>query len=62
MRLLTSEIGEAADHPRQIERVGAIARLFEAFGIQIDEDPNPKRKQPGLSTELPLQFVSNSRD
>ncbi len=61
-RLLAAEIGNAENHPRNIELVGAIARLFESAGLEIDEDTASKRKQPGLSTGLPLQFVATDRD
>ena len=61
-RLLAAEIGDAENHPRNIELVGAIARLFESVGLEIDEDTASKRKQPDLSTGLPLQFVTIDRD
>lgn len=59
---LSHAIADADDRPRAIELTGAISRLFEAAGFVIDADAPDKRKQPGLSTGLPLQFVSNSRD
>lgn len=60
--LLAAEIGDPEDRPRRIELTGAIARLFESAGLQIDGGPMPKRKQPGPSTGLPLQFVATDRD
>lgn len=62
VHLLAAEIGDPEDRPRSIELVSAIARLFESAGLQIDGDPVFKRKQPGLSTGLPLQFVATDRD
>lgn len=62
VHLLAAEIGDPEDRPRSIELVSAIARLFESAGLQIDGDPVFKRKQPGLSTGLPLQFVTTDRD
>ena len=60
--LIAAQIGDLDDRPRNIELVGAIARLFESAGLEIDGDAAPKRKQPGLSTGLPLQFVATDRD
>ena len=61
-RLLATEIGDSEDRARSIELTGAIARLFESAGLHIDCDPASKWKQPGLSTGLPLQFVTTDRD
>lgn len=62
IRSLAAEIAATDNRPQNIELVGAIARLFEAAGIAIEHDGIPKRKQPGLSTGLPLQFVATDRD
>lgn len=42
VRLLAVEIGDPADRPRNIELVGAIARLFESAGLPIDGSATPK--------------------
>ena len=60
--VIAAELGDPEDRPRAIELTGAIARLFESAGLEIDGHPIPKRKQPGLSTGLPLQFVATDRD
>jgi len=54
-------VAGADGRPRTIKLTGAIARLFEAAGLPVDSDLADKRKQPGLSTGLPHQFVSNGR-
>jgi hypothetical protein len=54
-------IAGADDRPRAIELTGAIARLFESAGLPVDSDLPGKKKQPGLSTGLSHQFVSNDR-
>lgn len=61
IRTLSLAIAGADDRPRAIELTGAIARLFESAGLPVDSDLPGKRKQPGLSTGLPHQFVSNDR-
>ena len=62
VHLLAAEIGDTKDRARNIELVGALARLFESAGLPVDGNQTPKRKQPGLSTGLPLQFVPTDRD
>lgn len=62
IRLLAAEIGDPEDRARTIELTGAIVRLFESVGLQVDENRTPKRKQPGLATGLPLQFVATDRN
>jgi hypothetical protein len=54
-------IAGADDRPGAIDLTGAIGRRFEAAGLPVDSDLPDKRKQPGLSTGLPHQFVSNDR-
>ena len=61
VRTLWLAIAGADDRPRAIELAGTITRLFEGAGDQVDSDVSDKKKQPGLSTGLPHQFVSNDR-
>jgi N-acyl-L-homoserine lactone synthetase len=59
MQLAAAEIGE--DRPRAIELTAALVRLFESAGASLDQPTDHKRKQPGLSTGLPLQFGTTDR-
>ena len=60
--LLATEIGDVDNRARNIELSGAITRLFESIGVSVEENPLSKRKQPGLSTGLPVHLVATDRD
>jgi len=61
IRALSLANAGADDRPRAIEPTGASAPLFEAAGHHVDSIAPDTMKQPGLSTGLPHQFVSNNR-